>query len=369
MIFLDNSRTTRLSKAAEEVFFRLSKENVLSIEQDPKLLAEMEKTYEILFDLVGAKDEDAFYFTSGETQAATTVLHGVLFEQIAKTGKNHILTLATENASILQAMDQLEKVGCEGHYLTLNEKGQVTPEMVAKAINPRTSILALSWVHPLTGIIQPIWEIAKVCKERDVLLYVQASEIFAKLSFRFQDIDMDFLSFSADKFHGPKGAGGLFVKKGVKHSFPIKGKESANIPAFIAMGVAFQENLACMDSMGTEIARLLAHFEDHLSQVIPEVVFFGRNAPRIPNTTCFAIPSLHAELLAFHLKHRAIYLSLGGGENQKLEYILREMHISPQLAKGAMSLTLSIYTTEQEIDALVTAIADTLTLCKDATYD
>lgn len=372
MIYLDNARATRLSKAAEAALMRVSKENWLDIQapysSDLKILAEMKETYQTLYDLVGAKEEDLFYFTSGEAEAASIVLHGVLIDHISKTGKNHLITLTTENASLLQNIEDLEKMGCEVNYLSVNESGQVTPEMIEKALNPRTSIVVLSWVNALTGVIQPIWEIAKICKQRGVLLYVQASEIFAKLFFRFQDIDIDFLSFAGDKFHGPKASGGLFVKKGIKLSHGVRGKEKYNLPSFIAMGIAFQELLGCMDTMGTEIARLTAHFEDLLKEKIPTIEFFGCKVPRVPSTTCFAIPAVHADLLSFHLKQRGIFVSTGGGEHQKLERHLSAMGVSPLLAKGAISATLSLYTTQQEIETAAEAIFEIALLCQELSY-
>jgi len=363
MIYLDNCETTKMSSKVEETLHLLMKE-----QWKGKEAFDIEKSMTSLYELVGAEREDQFVFTSSEREAARLVCFSVLCDHITKTGKNHLLTSCIDNASLLQTMNQLEKVGCETHYIPLNEEGIITPEAVEEAINPRTSMLALSWVNGLTGVIQPIWEIAKVCKKYGVLVYVQASEIFAKLAFRFSDLDIDFLSFTSEKFHGPKGAGGLFVKKEI--DFPSLQCENqiTNLPGFIAMGVAAKEVLNYMDGMGTEVARLRAEFEDQLVLKIPEIVFFGQNASRVPNTTCFTIPGIHSDVLLFYLKEKEVYASSGGGERQRLESILASMGVKPLLAKGAISCSLSMFTTESEIEKAVEGITFVANELKKAVY-
>jgi cysteine desulfurase len=303
-IYFDNFTTTEVTSKVEVSYAkwlsRLKTAYNAPYEKDLALFKEINQAIASLYELVGAESKDQFYFSSREQDALRHLFLELVLPHMFETGRNHILTL-----------DPLSKAvpGCVEFILEVNEHGQVTPELLEKAITPRTSIVILPWVNRITGIIQPIWELGEICRKKEVLFLVKGSEIFAKLFFRFQDLSIDILTFEGDKFHAPKGSGGFFVK-GSSAALRYLKKETIPydaVAALISMGVAARETLDYMDGMCTEIARLRANFEDRLQKEIPDVVIFGKKGSRVPSTVAFAIPGIHPDLLLFHLAERGIF--------------------------------------------------------------
>lgn len=363
MIFLDNFAMTKPSSRVRETEERLLKQyntpyNAPYASADP-ILKEVQESLSAIYELVGAEKEDIFHFVSSEEEAARRVFGDALIPHMYESGKNLIMILETAGASLSKASERLKAIGCEEQILPVNENGQLTVEILEKNLSPRSGILAISWVEPLTGVIQPVWEIADFCKKNGILLYVEASEIFAKLFFNFRDIDIDFLSFQGDRFHGPKGSGGLFVKKRSKAAFFLKKEpiHPTHIPALVALGVAAIEVMDYMDTMCTEVARLRMQLEEGLKKEIPGIEFFCNQASRVPNVSAFAIRGIHAEYLLFHMTNQGVAATFGGGLRQKLSYILEANEVDPYLAKCAISIALSSQTTVEEVEKTIKIIA------------
>jgi cysteine desulfurase len=347
MIYLDNHRLTSKTSKANEI---LKKELTLSPSSpyfsDEAFIHELEKGLKNIYDLVGAPSDMKLEITSGEEDAAKRVFFKVYKEVVSETGKNFFFAPVTENASIRKEIESYEDLGCVARYLPVNEEGVITKEILEKHYTPKMSMLALSWACPLTGVIQPMEEIAEFCKKKGVVLYVQGSEMFAKLFMRLEEMPISYFSFSADLFHGPKGIGGLFMKEKMNR-FDLS---KVNQPeALLAMCIAAGEVLDFMDGMNTETAYLRTALEDSLKNEIPEIVFFSKDSRRLSNTLAFAIPNLHAEYLTYLLSQKKLFITYGGGRVQKLEYILKERGCANELAKCAVSLSLSMDTTENDI--------------------
>ena len=356
MIYLDNHRATRpSSKVAKKLTDELWLSPNAPYYNEPQIVQELERGLGNIYDLTGASRDAKLVVTTGEEDAANRVFAKAFQEASYKEGKNFLLAPVIENATIRKAMESLEEVGCVAKYLPVNEDGVLTAQILEKHYTPKAGILALSWANPLTGAIQPIEEIADFCKKRGVLLYVQGSEMFAKLFMRLEDLPIDFFSFSADLFHGPKAVGGLFLKEKMG-TFELS--SITNLPGLIGMGIAAGEVLDFMDGMNTETAYLRSIFEDGLAKLIGGIEFFGRSAKRLPNTSCFAIPGIHAEYLTFLLSQKQVFVTYGGGRVQKLEYQLIEMGVDPVLAKSAVSVALSMDTSETEIKKAIQIISE-----------
>ncbi len=352
MIYLDNHRATRPSSKVMDAMKRdLWIDPTAPYYNDPGVIRELENGLANIYELAGAKSAYKLVLTSGEKDAAFKVFRSALVDVVYQSGKNFLFAPITENAPIRQAMEELEGLGCVAKYLPVNEKGELTVEILEKHCNPKVGILALSWVNALTGTIHPIEEIAEFCKRKGILLYVQGSEMFAKVFMQLEEIGIDYFSFSADLFHGPKGIGGLFMKG--------KGFEVENVPGLLGMGIAAGEVLDFMDGMNTETAYLRSVFEEGVAK-IPEIHFFGRETKRLPNVSCFAFPHIHGELLTFRLKEKNLIVSYGGGRVQKLEYLLTAMGVKENLAKSAVSVALSMDTSESDIKRAIEIIRETI---------
>lgn len=357
MIYLDNFTITRPTSKAVKAYQDFEQEDWRDF-RSPYFsnTKKINEAVHMLYDFVGAAKEDKIAFFGSEYEASRAVFYHVYTNQVIKNGRNFFAAPCTDNASILLAMDAFETAECEKIHLPVDENGVLTPELLEKHLTPKVAVLALSWANPLTGVIQPVWEIAEICKKRGILVYVQVSEILAKTSFRFQNLPVDFISFSGDLFHAPKGQVVLFSKRenGMQNYCNYM-----DAPGIYAMAEAAKEFLSFSDSLTLETARLRHQFEEGLLKINSNVKFFGKNTRRLPNVSCFAFPNLHAEALSYYLMEKKLFLSLGGGRVQKLEYVLKAMNQDPLLALCGLSATLSYQTTEQEINSALEIIEET----------
>ncbi len=371
-IYLDNNTITRPSDALISELLPFYKRHWKCVAtpyhfgKEP--LLSVNSSFEAIRKGAHAHDKDRFIFTSCGAEAISQVFHGVYLDHIASTGKNHLLTTCVEEAPILMSMKRLEKVGCHGKMLPVNEKGQCVKAALEEAINPRVSLLSMSWASGLTGVIHPIQDLAEYCKEKEIMMHLDISDVLGKLYFRIQDLPVDFITFDGDRLHAPRGAGGLFIRNGTELGPLIadgtqqEGERggSLNLPALFSLKTAFQQLEEHADFMAIEIARLRGKFENSISHQIPEAKILYKKAQRLPNTSAIAFPGVCAEALALVLAQQGVIGTFGGGRMQKLEHLLIASGIEPLLAKGAMSFALSRETTEEEIDRAVGIIVDSV---------
>lgn len=374
-IFLDNQLGTKPTSKVLEAYISAAKKWWKPIDgcyiADKALAKELSGAENSLYELVGAEKEDYFYFGASEREMAALVYDLIYFREMAKTGKNHIVTMTTENATLFHPAERMKEVGVELKLAPVNEFGQLTKEILEKTVSPRTAMVAVSWVHSLTGIVQPIWEIADFCQSNNIMLYVQAGDIFGKVFFRFQDLPVDVLSFETARLHGIRSGAGLFIKNQGRFA-PIWRKEEGRLTshrdaaAFIAAGISAEEVLDRMDFQAMETARLRNRFEDGLKERLPGITFFGEKANRLPNVSCFAVPGVSAEHFVYRLTQRNVCVSFGGGREQKLEYVLEKCGIDLLMAKCAVSISLSHLTTEREIETAIEIVAEVASELQEA---
>lgn len=308
---------------------------------------------------VGAHPKDPFQFASSGSAAIAAVYQSAYQDHIAQNGKNHILTSPHEEAPIHLLGKQYEKLGVYQKTIPLNDLGQVTRDALEKALTPKTGLVSLSWANSLTGVIHPIWELAELCREKEVLFHVDASQVLGKLYFKFEELPIDYLTFDGGALHAPKGSGGLFAYRGIDFSPSIpEGMEGAdlNTPALIGLGIAVQEMSEAFDHLSLETPRLRDKLEEGIRLAIPEVEVLFAEAERLPNVSALRFPGVHHELLAFHLREEGVFASFGGGQKQKLEYLTGD--------RTALSFSLSRDTTEEEINRAIAIIVDAAQKCR-----
>lgn len=352
--YLDNHTATRpFPKAVEQMFPFYQKfwgSLISPHEMGQELYPAADASLHKIYGLLGAKGNDHFYLMGSGMEAVSQILWAHYLDEIRESGRNHLLTTAVEDASVLLSFNDLEKVGCLGKMLRVNAQGQLSKEELEAAIRPRTSLLSLAWAHGLTGVIQPLDEIAAVCREKNIRLHVDVSSVLGKLYFRFQDLNCDYISFDGEKIHAPKGVAGVFAKSPMTHT------PNTNVPNLIALAASLEEVGDKFDYLATEIARL----RDKLEQGVSEAVIFFREVDRLPNTAVMAFPGVHAEALLFFLSCKGVYATRGGGNAQKLSHILQACGISSELSENALSFSLSYETTEEEIDYALEVINDSV---------
>jgi cysteine desulfurase len=312
---------------------------------------------EIVQELGGSK-QDLFYFCHSGAEATNAVFLSHYLEEIRETGKNHILTSNIEEVPTLLSLKRLEKFHCVEKILPVNEKGILTPEVIEEAIKPRTSLLSLSWANALTGSIQPISEIAAICKKRGIRLHVDASHAIGKLFFHFEDLSIDYLTFEGSFIHAPQGTGGVLIKGGTPFQPLISGNLNMSTGGVAALASALSESFRYFDHLNLETARLRNLLETGIREGFREAVILLKEGERLPNCTTIAFPGVESDALLYALNRKGVYASFGGGQMQKLFPVLTACHIDPLLARCALSFSLSYETTEEEITYAINTIVD-----------
>ena len=322
-----------------------------------ELIASLDSRYQILYDFLGADAKDTFVFTSSVAEAINQVLWSVYLEKARSEGKCHFIVSALEDAPTMQMMQRLEEMGCFVKIAPVGPSGQVDLEILSSMINPRTALVSCTMADGLTGVLQPVEEIAKICWEKGALLHLDATYAVGKFQFSFADLKADYLTFSGDRIHSVKSSGGLFVKEKSPLSPLILGGPdqggfrggSFDVASFVALTSAISQSQLFIDMMGLESVRLRDLFEFELMKNTPEAHPLFTNELRLPNTTVMVFPNVHAEALLYVLNRKNVFASMGGPYAQSLSRVLQAMGIESRLSECALSFSLSRYSTEEEI--------------------
>jgi len=289
---------------------------------------------------------------------------------VIESGRNHFLTLGAEEASFLMGIERLKPLGIQLQKAPLNERGILTPEALEKVLSPRTGLVSLSWANGVTGIVQPIAELAEVCQKKEVPFHVDVSDALGKRYFRFEDLPIDYLTFDGERLYGPKGTGGLISRRPLG-SFISGGMEqegrrggALNLPGLMGLGIAFEECEAHFNHVCLEIARLRQAFETNVIHGLPDAKVLLKEGERLPSVSLITFPGVRSELLAFHLAKQGIYVGLGGGRHQTIERLLLELGFDSETARCTLSFSLGRETTETELQKVCSALVDAVSQCQ-----
>lgn len=371
-IYLDNHTTTRPSEqaVAKMLPFLTERWGVPSAPHQvgQQLFPAIEEALKGIYALLGAKESDDIIFTSSSAEGVNQVILSTYFDVTIHTGKNQFITSEIEEAPAIMAIGRLEHLSCVGKMAKADASGRITAQSIAEAMSPRTALVSIGWANGLTGVMNPINEIADLCKERGVHLHIEASHVLGKIFPDWDEVPAHFLTFNGDSIHAPAGTGGLFIKSGVKCSPLILGgidqggyrAGAYSIGGLAALGQAAREAIDARDYMCTEVARLRSKFERGITASIPESVVFFQDQERLPNCTVIGFPGVANEALLYILNRKGIYASIGGGTYQQLGLVLAASGIDPVLAYTAVSFSLSKETTEDEIDRAVIGITESV---------
>lgn len=370
-IYLDNSTTAIPSKKTISAMMPFYTDFWGSVSSPHQKGQELQNTvkdsYKTLYRLIGAEEEDTFLLTASGAEAVSQMVDNVYRHSTLHSGKNQFLTSQADEAPAVLAMGRLEQLGCTSKMVKVNEDGIITAASLADAISPRTALLSISMGNGLTGVIQPLSEIAALCRQRGILLHLEVTHTLGKLFVDFKEIGADFISFNGEQLHAPKGSGGLFIKKGVKFTPSIVGG-SVNMPALVGLAAAAAESFDSSDYISTEIARLRGKLEQGILTGLPDAKILFNEQERLPHISCIAFPKLSNEALLFILNRKGVFATMGGGQFQQLSLILEESGLPKQYAQGALSFSLSRYTTENEIDQAIHYIVESVRMLQKMAY-
>lgn len=368
LIYLDNNATTQVDEKVLEAMLPYFKENYANPSSiysfggiAQKAIA---KAREQIRDFINAKSDKEIFFTASGSESANTAIKGILKSN--KT-KKHIITTTVEHPCVLSLYKTLEKQGYKVDYIGVNSNGDLDLDQLENAITPETVLVSCMWANNETGIIFPIEKISKIIKAKnpETKLFVDAVQAAGKIPIDVQAADVDLLAISGHKFHAPKGIGVLYVKTGTLFSPLIigghqeRGKRAGteNVPYIVGIGRAAELAKEGLEYEATEVKRL----RDKLETSILKNVFNSRLnsgvANRVPNTTNIGFEYIEGELILLHLSDFGVCASSGSAcTSGSLEpsHVLRAMGVPFTALHGSIRFSLSRFTTEKEIDAVIT---------------
>lgn len=369
-IYLDNNATTLVDPSVRDAmdpFFCQMYGNPNSlhsfgIEVRPYLHRAMEQIYAG----IGAADEDDIIINSCATEGNNTVIMGMYFSLLKETRKKSIVTTKLEHPSIREACRFLERHGVKVTWLSPDADGLITADMVREAITDTTALVSVMWANNETGLILPIKEICEVCRERGVYMHTDAVQAIGKIPVNVRAVPVDFLTFSAHKFHGPKGVGGLYMRKGVSLPPLLHGGEqmgghragTVDVPGFVGMGRAMELGVEHLKYEQTRVRRLRDKLEDALMENA-DVLVVGERSLRTPNTVFVSIRGVEGEAMIWDLNQSGIAASTGSAcasESLEASPILSAIGADKELAHTGVRFSLSRFTTEDEIDFTIQAV-------------
>ncbi len=374
-IYLDNNATTRIDPKVKEImdpFLRDHYGNPSSLHQfgtetHPAIAEALDKLYKG----INARDIDDVIITSCATESNNWVLKGVYFDECLKKGKNHIITTVAEHPAVRSTCNFLESLGVDVTYLPINEHGSITAEQVKEAITEKTALVSVMWANNETGLIFPVEEIGAICKEKGVLFHTDAVQAIGKIPVDVLKANVDFLSFSAHKFHGPKGIGGLYIRSGVGLTPLFHGGEhmngrrsgTLNVPYIVGMGEAMKLAVEHLDYEKEVVGKLRDKLEEALLK-IPDVMVVGDRVHRVPNTTLISVRGIEGEAMLWDLNRSNIAASTGSAcasEDLEANPVMVAIGASKELAHTAIRLSLSRFNTEAEIDKTIEVFSQAAT--------
>ena len=364
-IYADNAATTKMSKTAingmlpymDEIYGNPS--SLHSVGQ--RANEALQSARESIAKNLGCTPNEIF-FTSGGSEADNQALISAAAIG-AKKGRKHIISTAFEHHAILHTLKKLEKQGFEVELLDVHDYGNITAKQVEDAIRKDTCLVTTMYANNEIGSILPIAEIGKICREHNVLFHTDAVQAAGHLKINVADENIDMLSLSAHKFHGPKGIGVLYVKKGIVLTNIIEGGAqergkragTENIPAIMGMKAAFDEACANIDENAVKVAALRDKLIAGLSK-IPHSALNGDKENRLPGNVNFCFEGIEGESLLLLLDAKGICASSGSAcTSGSLDpsHVLLAIGRPHEIAHGSLRLSLCEENTEKEIDYIL----------------
>ena len=370
VIYLDNAATTKMSKSVINAMLPYMD----STYGNPSSLHSVgQKTNEALVNareriakLLGCEARE-ITFTSGGSEADNqAIVSAARFGE--SKGKRHIISTAFEHHAVLHTLSKLEKEGFEITLLDVHENGLVTPEEVREAIRENTCLVTIMYANNEIGTIQPIKEIGDICREKGVIFHTDAVQVAGHLHIDVKEQNIDMLSLSAHKFHGPKGIGALYARKGIRLTSLIEGGAqergkragTENIPAIMGMAAALEESCSRID----ENAEILTALRDKLIaglSEIPHSILNGDAKKRLPGNVNFCFEGIEGESLLLLLDDKGICVSSGSAcTSGSLDpsHVLLAIGRVHDIAHGSLRLSLSDENTEEEIEYTISAVKE-----------
>lgn len=375
-IYADNAATTRMSRTAIEAMLPYMDEvygNPSSLHTAGQRASEALADARARVAKVLNCEPGEIIFTSGGSEADNQAIISAARAGERK-GRKHIVSTAFEHHAVLHTLAKLEKEGFEVTLLDVHESGVVTPEEVGEAIRPDTCLVTVMYANNEIGSIQPVKEIGALCRAKGVLFHTDAVQAAGHVHIDVKEQNIDMLSLSAHKFHGPKGVGALYAKRGVPVVNIIEGGAqergkrggTENIPGITGMAAALEEAAGAIDANAARMIPLRDRLAAGLA-AIPHSALNGDPARRLPNNVSFCFEGIEGEGLLLHLDDRGICASSGSAcTSGSLDpsHVLLAIGRVHDVAHGSLRLSLGEDISEEQVDYMIKEVGDTVVLLR-----
>ncbi len=364
-IYMDNAATTPVK---EEVLKEMmpyftekygNPSSVYSLASKSKVV--VENAREQVANAIGA-DKKEIFFTAGGSESDNWAIKGAAYSNRKKG--NHIITTKIEHHAVLHTCEYLEKQGFEITYLNVDEDGLISLEELKDSIKDDTILISIMFANNEIGTIQPIREIGEIAKERNILFHTDAVQAIGNIRIDVKELNIDLLSMSAHKFHGPKGIGALYIRQGVKIDSLIAGggqergrrAGTENVPGIVGMGKAIELAYSNFDEHNKKLITLRDSLIEKIENNIKYVRLNGHRTKRLPGNVNFCFEFIEGESLLLSLDMVGIAASSGSACTSGAldpSHVLMAIGLPHEIAHGSLRLTLGEFNTEEEVDYVV----------------
>ena len=364
VIYVDNNATTQVSpEVIEEMlpYFNEFYGNPSSMHTfGGKVEHKITEARKRLAALLGAAPEEII-FTSCGTESDSTAIRAAI---LSNSDKKHILTSRVEHPAVKNHYEYLSKNGYRVTFVPVDRKGRLDLDYLYKNLSDDTALVTIMWANNESGVIFPIEEISRVVREKGIVFHTDAVQAVGKFPIDLKTIDVDMLSLSGHKLHGPKGVGALYVRRGTKYTpFIIGGHQekgrrggTENVASIIGLGKAAELAAAHLSDNNNQIKQLRDKLENELLKRVPNTIINGDRNHRLPNTTSIAFEYVEGESILLMMDEFGICASSGSAcTSGSLEpsHVLRAMGVPFTAAHGSVRFSLSKYNTEEEINFII----------------
>ena len=367
-IYADNAATTKISQTAMKAMISAMENsygNPSSIHQIGMAANDaLQTAREQIARCLGCMPKEIF-FTSGGTESDNQAIMSAAMLG-AKQNKRHIISTAFEHHAVLHTLRRLKEQGFEIQLLDVGAEGNITAAQVEEAIRPDTCLVTVMFANNEIGSVLPIAEIGEACRAHGVLFHTDAVQAAGHIPVNVREQNIDMLSLSAHKFHGPRGIGALYVKRGIELTSLMEGggqergkrPGTENLPAIMGMAAALKEECTLMEQNEAKVTAMRDRLIQGLSQ-IPYSILNGSREKRLPGNVNFCFEGVSGESLLLLLDSRGICASSGSAcASGALDpsHVLLALGLSPEIAQGSLRISLDISNTEEEIDYMLEVI-------------
>lgn len=367
-IYADNAATTKISQTAMKAMISAMENsygNPSSIHQIGMAANDaLQTAREQIARCLGCMPKEIF-FTSGGTESDNQAIVSAAMLG-AKKNKRHIISTAFEHHAVLHTLRRLKEQGFEIQLLDVGAEGNITAAQVEEAIRPDTCLVTVMFANNEIGSVLPIAEIGEVCRAHGVFFHTDAVQAAGHIPVNVKKQNIDMLSLSAHKFHGPRGIGALYVKRGIELTSLMEGggqergkrPGTENLPAIMGMAAALKEECTLMEQNEAKVTAMRDRLIQGLSQ-IPYSILNGSREKRLPGNVNFCFEGVSGESLLLLLDSRGICASSGSAcASGALDpsHVLLSLGLAPEIAQGSLRISLDISNTEEEIDYMLEVI-------------